>query len=67
MKRIPTFDITTDYHQFHQQLPSLQTAPMIGLTGNYNDSNCTLAEGYYQSILQAGGIPVIIPPYDDTQ
>ena len=66
MKRIPTFDITTDYHQFHQQLPSQQTAPMIGLTGNYNDSNCTLAEGYYQSILQAGGIPVIIPPYDDT-
>ena len=66
MKRIPTFDITTYYHQFHQQLPSQQTAPMIGLTGNYNDSNCTLAEGYYQSILQAGGIPVIIPPYDDT-
>ena len=65
MKRIPSFDITTDYHQFHQQLPSQQTAPMIGLTGNYNDSNCTLAEGYYQSILQAGGIPVIIPPYDD--
>ena len=66
MKRIPSFDITTDYHQLHQQLPTSQTAPMIGLTGNYSDSNCTLAEGYYQSILQAGGIPVIIPPYDDT-
>ena len=36
--------------------------PVIGITGNYNDQTCTLAEGYYQSVLKAGGIPVIIPP-----
>ena len=36
--------------------------PVIGITGNYADQTCTLAEGYYQSVLKAGGIPVIIPP-----
>ena len=36
--------------------------PVIGITGNYADQTCTLAEGYYQSVLNAGGIPVIIPP-----
>ena len=32
----------------------------------FRDSDCTLAEGYYQSILKAGGTPFIIPCYDDT-
>lgn len=36
--------------------------PVIGITGNYADQTCTLAEGYYQSVLNAGGIPIIIPP-----
>ena len=36
--------------------------PVIGITGNYADQTCTLTEGYYQSVLKAGGIPVIIPP-----
>lgn len=38
------------------------TRPVIGITGNYADQTCTLAEGYYKSVLKAGGIPVIIPP-----
>ncbi len=39
--------------------------PIIAITGNYNDRNCTLAEGYYRSILLAGGIPLVIPPYEE--
>ena len=67
MRKIPSFDITADYQRIHQQTPARQMAPMIGLTGNFSDNNCTLAEGYYQSILKAGGVPVIIPPYDDSE
>lgn len=37
--------------------------PLIGITGNFGDKDCKLAKGYYQSILEAGGSPVIIPPY----
>ena len=66
MKKNPSFDIASDYHRIHQQKPIHDSAPLIGLTGNFSDTNCTLAEGYYQSVLKAGGIPIIIPPYDNT-
>ena len=39
--------------------------PVIGISGNFRDGDCTLAEAYYKSVLEAGGTPVIIPPYDD--
>ena len=50
----------------HSRFPNHKEAPLIGLTGNFSDGNLTLAPGYYQSIIQAGGVPVIIPPYEDT-
>lgn len=39
--------------------------PIIGITGNFGDKGCELAKGYYQSVLEAGGSPVVIPPYTD--
>ena len=46
--------------------PEADVRPVIGITGNYGDQNCKLAEGYYKSVLRAGGTPVIIPPLSDT-
>ena len=66
MKTIPAFDIQADYDRIHRTFPGYKTAPVIGLTGNFQDGNCMLAEGYYQSILKAGGTPFIIPCYDNT-
>ena len=65
MKTIPAFDIQADYGHMHHTFPGYKKAPVIGLTGNFRDSDCTLAEGYYQSVLKAGGVPFIIPPYDN--
>lgn len=39
--------------------------PLIGISGNFREGDCTLAEAYYMSVAAAGGIPVIIPPYAD--
>lgn len=39
--------------------------PLIGITGNFGAKGCELAQAYYESVLQAGGIPVVIPPYND--
>ena len=39
--------------------------PLIGITGNFGEKGCELAKGYYQSIVEAGGSPVVIPPYMD--
>ena len=40
-------------------------APVIGISGNFRDGDCTLAQGYYMSVLEAGATPVVIPSYDD--
>ena len=40
-------------------------SPLIAITGNYADGKCTLLEGYFASVIAAGGSPVIIPPYAD--
>ena len=46
--------------------PEAGRQPVIGITGNYGEQTCKLAEGYYKSVLRAGGVPVIIPPLSDT-
>lgn len=39
--------------------------PVIGITGNYEDLTCKLGRGYYESVVKAGGVPVIVPPVAD--
>ena len=41
--------------------------PLIGITGNFGDKGCELAQGYYLSVLKAGGTPVVVPPYYDKE
>ena len=41
--------------------------PLIGITGNFGEKGCELAEGYYLSVLKAGGTPVVIPPHNDKE
>ncbi len=65
MNKLPEFDITSVYDALHRSFPGHKKAPIIGLTGNFHDNECTLAEGYYQSVLKAGGVPVILPPYEE--
>jgi microsomal dipeptidase-like Zn-dependent dipeptidase/gamma-glutamyl-gamma-aminobutyrate hydrolase PuuD len=50
------------YQQLTTGLHPAQRRPLIGITGNYEDGRCTLNEGYYKSVREAGGIPVILPP-----
>ena len=42
-------------------------SPLIGITGNFGEKGCELAEGYYLSVLKAGGTPIVIPPHDDKE
>ena len=41
--------------------------PLIGITGNFGEKGCELAEGYYLSVVRAGGTPVAIPPHNDKE
>lgn len=65
MKTFQTFDINAEYESFHSHFPNHKDKPIIGITGNFDNGNMSLAPGYYTSILKAGGIPFVIPPYDE--
>lgn len=41
--------------------------PVIGITANYADQTCKLAEGYYKQVVEAGGVPLLIPPLADKE
>ena len=60
------FNIDADYTALHASFPNHNRKPIIGITGNYDSGKCTLLEGYYRSVLAAGGTPLIIPPFNDT-
>ncbi|MBQ8282149.1 MAG: gamma-glutamyl-gamma-aminobutyrate hydrolase family protein [Paraprevotella sp.] len=65
MRNSDYFDWKTEYNKFHDCYPNASSQPVIGITGNFGEKGCELAEGYYQSILKAGGTPLIIPPFED--
>ena len=49
----------------YSRFPEAQRKPVIGITGNYEDLTCKLGKGYYQKVVEAGGVPVIVPPVTD--
>ena len=59
------FDWETAYGQYHNRFPGYKKQPVIGITGNFGEKGCELAEGYFESVLKAGATPVIIPPFED--
>lgn len=65
MKAYNTFEIQADYDYLHSKLPSDRQRPIIGITANITDGNVSLLSGYFKSIYEAGGIPIVIPPSDD--
>jgi len=60
------FDWQSQLTKAYTTFPEAPYKPVIGITGNYGELTCKLGEGYYKSILKAGGVPVIIPPLSDT-
>ncbi len=67
MKTTQPFDWEARSLRIHNQSPRLNHRPVIGITGNYGSKGCELADGYWQSVLQAGGVPVILPPFEDAE
>lgn len=64
---IAQFDWKARHEALHQHFPNHRQRPVIGITGNYGEKGCELAVGYYQSVLQAGGVPLVIPPFDNEE
>ena len=60
-----TYDFASCLADVHRQFPVAPHLPIIGITGNYGEQNCKLAEGYYKQVIAAGGVPMVIPPSAD--
>lgn len=56
------FDWQSRLSDIYSAFPEAESRPVIGITGNYSDGECRLADRYYKSVAEAGGVPVIIPP-----
>ena len=63
MKR---FDLDAYLEGAYSRYPEADRRPVIGITANYEELSCKLGRGYYQSVVAAGGVPVVIPPSADT-
>ncbi len=61
------FDLQAHLDEVYAGYPAARRLPVIGITGNYEDLCCKLGRGYYQSVIRAGGVPVIIPPSADKE
>lgn len=60
------FDWHSRLVDVYSSYPEAKERPVIGITGNYGEETCKLADRYYKSVIAAGGVPVIIPPSADT-
>ena len=59
------FELQSHLNDVYAHFPEAEKRPVIGITGNYEDLTCKLGRGYYQSVVEAGGVPVVIPPVAD--
>ena len=60
------FDLKTHLRDAYMRFPESDPRPVIGITGNFEDGQLRLGRGYYDSIVAAGGVPLVIPPVADT-
>lgn len=60
------FDWNNRLAETYSHFPEAESKPVIGITGNFVDGACNLAETYYKQVVKAGGVPVIVPPLADT-
>ena len=61
------FDLNSHLNQIHSSYPAAHHRPLIGITTNYVDGDATLRDRYYKQVVDAGGIPVLIPPVSDPE
>lgn len=59
------FDLKGILSGVYSTFPEAEQRPLIGVTGNFADGDTRLRDRYYESVVRAGGVPVIIPPVAD--
>ena len=58
------YDLNAKYAKLTADSKDRESRPLIGITSTFNDAQSQLNQVYYTSIVKAGGVPYIIPPFD---
>lgn len=58
------YDLNAKYAKLTTGFKARDSRPLIGITSTFNDAQSQLNQVYYTSIVKAGGVPYIIPPFD---
>ncbi len=60
------YDLNAKYGKLTEGFRARESRPRIGITSTFNDAQSQLNMVYYTSVVRAGGVPYIIPPFDIT-
>lgn len=58
------YQLRNHLSDIYSVFPEAHRQPVIGITANYEDGKEALGEKYYEQVVAAGGIPLLIPPVD---
>ena len=61
------FDLKASLGEVYGCFPAAAVRPVIGITGNFEGTTCCLGQGYYEQVVRAGGVPLVIPPCADKE
>mgnify|MGYP000713018943 CR=1 FL=1 len=59
------FNLKNRLKEIYSKFPEAEKAPVIGITTNHEGMDATLREKYYEQVVKAGGVPMLIPPVND--
>lgn len=59
------YNLTHHLDDVYSRFPECDGKPVIGLTANHHEIDADIRERYYEQIVAAGGVPVVIPPVSD--
>lgn len=60
-----SFSIDSFIKPAYEKFPAGECRPVIGVTANYVKADATVSNYYYNQVIAAGGVPVVIPPVAD--
>ena len=59
------FCIESHLESIYATYPEACHRPVIGITANYADGDAQVRDRYYRQVVEAGGVPLLIPPVAD--
>ncbi len=61
----PQFCLDRQLQNAYKQFSASKERPIIGLTVDVKEAYASLRERYYQQVITAGGVPLLLPPTSD--